>query len=119
MPSDRKPPKPVRAWAIACHDGSALHFGTVSVTRRDAWAKFDAEEWLARQMATPENKARLEMHSYNLRDGLVAEAEQKASDMAYKLGDLKIAVEEALKELREEHPAQRILEDAMKMANGE
>ena len=42
MPSDRKPPKPVRAWAIACHDGSALHFGTVSVTRRDAWAKFDA-----------------------------------------------------------------------------
>ena len=32
MPSDRKPPKPVRAWAIACRDGSALHIGTVSVT---------------------------------------------------------------------------------------
>lgn len=46
------------------------------------------------------------------------EAQQKASDMAYKLGDLKIAVEEALKELREEHPAQRILEDAMKASNG-
>ena len=43
----------------------------------------------------------------------------KIGDMAYKLGDLKIAVEEALKELREEHPAQRILEDAMKVANGE
>ena len=41
MASDRKP-KPVRAWAIACRDGSALHIGTVSVTRRDAWGKFDA-----------------------------------------------------------------------------
>ena len=40
--TDRKPQKHVRAWAIACRDGSALHIGTVSVTRRDAWGKFDA-----------------------------------------------------------------------------
>lgn len=81
-------------------------------------AKASAEEWLARELAKPEYKVRLEMYSYNLRDGLVAEAQQKASDMAYKLGDLKAAVEEALKELDAGHVAQTILEDAMKASNG-